>query len=82
MQSVLWDPFEEYPPARVKTKMQVLIVVIRGFLYAIFGMFKHPQPFEGGLRTSPQFLVTPHLPGGIEAPPCGPSAQKAGLHCC
>jgi transposase len=33
--------------ARGKTKMQALVAVMRKLLHAIFGMFKHQQPFDG-----------------------------------
>jgi transposase len=32
---------------RGKTKMQALVAVMRKLLHAIFGMFKHQQPFDG-----------------------------------
>lgn len=32
---------------RGKTKMQALVAVMRKLLHAIFGMFKHRQPFDG-----------------------------------
>jgi transposase len=39
--------FYEHLLARGKTKMQALVAVMRKLLHAIFGMFKHPQAFEG-----------------------------------
>ncbi len=33
--------------ARGKAKMQALVAVMRKLLHAIFGMFKHQQPFDG-----------------------------------
>lgn len=33
--------------ARGKTKMQALVATMRKLLHAIFGMFKHNQPFDG-----------------------------------
>ena len=33
--------------ARGKAKMQALVAVMRKLLHAIFGMFKHQQPFQG-----------------------------------
>jgi transposase len=39
--------FYEHLLARGKTKMQALVAVMRKLLHAIFGMFKHQQPFDG-----------------------------------
>ncbi len=40
---------------RGKTKMQALVAVMRKLLHAIFGMFKHQQPFDGAkLYTLPE----------------------------
>jgi transposase len=39
--------FYEHLLARGKTKMQALVAAMRKLLYAIFGMFKHDQPFDG-----------------------------------
>jgi cytochrome c556 len=33
--------------ARGKAKMQALVAAMRKLLHAIFGMFKHDQPFDG-----------------------------------
>jgi transposase len=33
--------------ARGKTKMQALVAVMRKLLHAIFGIFKHHQPYDG-----------------------------------
>jgi transposase len=33
--------------ARGKAKMQALVAVMRKLLHAVFGMFKHQQPFDG-----------------------------------
>src|SRR5574340_606583 len=39
--------FYQHLLARGKTKMQALVAVMRKLLHAIFGMFKHYQPFHG-----------------------------------
>ena len=39
--------FYEHLVARGKTKMQALVASMRKLLHAIFGMFKHDQPFDG-----------------------------------
>lgn len=39
--------------ARGKTKMQALVAVMRKLLHAIFGMFKHQQPFDGSRLFAP-----------------------------
>lgn len=39
--------FYQHLLARGKTKMQALVAVMRKLLHAIFGMFKHHQPFDG-----------------------------------
>ncbi len=39
--------FYQHLLARGKTKLQALVAVMRKLLHAIFGMFKHNQPFEG-----------------------------------
>jgi transposase len=39
--------FYRHLVARGKAKMQALIAVMRKLLHAIFGMFKHQQPFDG-----------------------------------
>jgi transposase len=39
--------FYQHLLARGKTKMQALVAVMRKLLHAIFGMFKHQQPFDG-----------------------------------
>jgi transposase len=39
--------FYEHLLARGKTKLQALVATMRKLLHAIFGMFKHHQPFEG-----------------------------------
>ncbi|MBI4479719.1 MAG: IS110 family transposase, partial [Acidobacteria bacterium] len=33
--------------ARGKTKLQALVAVMRKLLHAIFGLFKHRQPYDG-----------------------------------
>jgi transposase len=46
---------------RGKTKMQALVAVMRKLLHAIFGMFKHQQPFDGArLYPLPQEVSRPH----------------------
>jgi len=42
--------------ARGKTKMQALVAVMRKLLHAIFGMFKHRQPYDG----AKVHALTPH----------------------
>jgi transposase len=45
---------------RSKTKMQALVAVMRKLLHAIFGMFKHQQPFDGAkLYRLPQETARP-----------------------
>ena len=39
--------FYEHLLARGKTKMQALVATMRKLLHAIYGMFKHDQPFDG-----------------------------------
>lgn len=39
--------FYEHLLARGKTKMQALVATMRKLLHAIFGIFKHDQPFDG-----------------------------------
>lgn len=39
--------FYEHLLARGKTKMQAVVAVMRKLSQAIYGMFKHNQPFEG-----------------------------------
>ena len=39
--------YYEHLLARGKTKMQALVATMRKLLHAIYGMFKHDQPFEG-----------------------------------
>ncbi len=39
--------FYQHLLARGKTKLQALVAVMRKLLHAIFGMFKHDQPFVG-----------------------------------
>ena len=39
--------YYEHLQARGKTKMQALVATMRKLLHAIFGMFKHHQPFDG-----------------------------------
>ncbi len=39
--------FYQHLLARAKPKMPALVAVMRKLLHAIFGMFKHPQPFDG-----------------------------------
>ena len=39
--------FYQHLLARGKTKFQALVAVMRKLLHAIFGMFKHNQPFDG-----------------------------------
>jgi transposase len=39
--------FYEHLLARSKTKMQALVATMRKLLHAIYGMFKHDQPFDG-----------------------------------
>jgi transposase len=48
--------------ARGKAKMQALVAVMRKLLHAIFGMFKHQQPFDGTrLFALPGEPLLPHL---------------------
>jgi len=53
--------FYEHLVARGKTKMQALVAVMRKLLHAIFGMFKHDQPFDGtkvyALAPAPTFAA-------------------------
>lgn len=46
--------FYERLLARGKTKRQAQVAVMRKLLHAIFGMFKHDQPFDGSKLFSPQ----------------------------
>ena len=39
--------FYQHLVARGKTKMQALVAAMRKLLHAIYGMFKHQQPFDG-----------------------------------
>ena len=39
--------FYEHLLARGKAKMQALVAAMRKLLHAIFGIFKHDQPFDG-----------------------------------
>ncbi len=39
--------FYQHLLAKGKTKMQALVAVMRKLLHAIFGMFKHQQPYDG-----------------------------------
>lgn len=59
--------FYEKLLARKKTKLQALVAVMRKFLHAIFGMFKHRQPYLG------QKLVP------LVGTPEGATAAAAGL---
>ena len=49
--AVRFDPhlraFYQHLLARGKPKMQALVAVMRKLLHAIFGMFKHHQPYDG-----------------------------------
>ena len=48
--------------ARGKTKMQALVAVMRKLLHAIFGIFKHLQPYDGAKlfpQPIPQEVITP-----------------------
>ena len=48
--------------ARGKTKMQALVAVMRKLLHAIFGIFKHLQPYDGAKLLPypiPQEVITP-----------------------
>jgi transposase len=53
--------FYEHLVARGKTKMQALVATMRKLLHAIFGMFKHDQPFDGtkvyALAPAPTFAA-------------------------
>jgi transposase len=40
--------YYEHLLARGKTKMQALVVVMRKLLHAVYGMFRHQLPFDGG----------------------------------
>jgi len=46
---------------RGKAKMRALVAVMRKLLHAIFGMFKHQQPFDGAkvYTLGPVNLPTP-----------------------
>ena len=46
--------------ARGKLKMQALVAVMRKLLHAIFGMFKHHQPYDGSklFRLAPELCPT------------------------
>jgi transposase len=39
--------FYQHLVARGKTKLQAIVAVMRKLLHAVFGMFKHDQPFDG-----------------------------------
>jgi transposase len=49
--AIRWQPnlraFYQHLRARGKLKMVALVAVMRKLLHAIFGMFKHQQPFDG-----------------------------------
>ena len=52
--------FYELLIARGKAKMQALVAVMRKLLHAIFGMFKHHQPYDGSklFRLAPEVCTT------------------------
>ena len=53
--------FYDHLLARGKTKMQALVATMRKLLHAIYGMFKHDQPFDGPkvyASTSPALAPT------------------------
>ena len=50
--------YYEHLLARGKTKMQALVAVMRKLLHAIYGMFRHQMPFDGGkVYQLPQAVV-------------------------
>jgi transposase len=55
--------FYEHLLARGKTKMQALVATMRKLLHAIFGMFKHDQPFDGA-----KVYVLAHAPSPALVP--------------
>jgi transposase len=47
---------------RGKSKMQALVAVMRKLLHAVYGMFKHQQPFDGAKRYRlPDDITVPQL---------------------
>ena len=55
--------FYLYLVKRGKTKMQALVAVMRKLLHALYGMFKHQQPFDGSqLYRLPQEPSLPQPP--------------------
>ena len=57
--------FYDHLLARGKLKMQALVAVERKLLHAIFGMFKHQQPYDG----SKMYRLKEALAGAPSAPP-------------
>lgn len=53
--------YYEHLQARGKTKMQALVATMRKLLHAIYGMWKHNQPFEGAKVYALTPLNTPPL---------------------
>jgi transposase len=52
--------FYEHLQARGKVKMQALTATMRKLLHAIFGMFKHDQPFDGSKFYAAPAAAAPH----------------------
>jgi len=66
------------PPARDKAKMQALVAVMRKLLHAIFGMFKHQQPFDGTkLYRQPADSSLPQPIFSTAEVPCAPQREKS-----
>ncbi len=61
--------FYEHLLARGKQKMQALVAVARKLLHAIYGMFKHRQPYDGA--------KVYRLPEGFAAPSSTPARREA-----
>lgn len=71
--AVVRDPhlraFYEHLQARGKLKMPALVAVMRKLLHAIFGMFKHQQPYDGAklFRLPVSLAPAPSIPARKEA---------------
>jgi len=54
--------FYQHLLERGKSKMQALVAVMRKLLHAVYGMFKHQQPFDGAKRYRlPDEITVPQL---------------------
>jgi len=51
--------FYDHLLARGKSKLQALVASMRKLLHAIFGMFKHDQPFDGAKVYALLHIPTP-----------------------